>query len=152
GGVAAGERAARALVEERLASGAALRTFRALVEAQGGDPAAVDDPGKLSRAPVRAAAHADRAGTVLAIDAEAIGQAAMVAGAGRARAEDRIDPAAGLVIERKVGDRVSPGDILAVVHAGDPGRAEEGIRRTAAAYRIGAGAPVKPPLVQAIVT
>lgn len=152
GGAAAGEPPARALVEARLAAGAAFRTFRDMIEAQGGDPAVVDDPGKLPRAPVQAPAHSDRAGTVLAIDAEAIGQAAMVAGAGRARAEDRIDPAAGLVIERKVGDRVSRGDILAVVHAGDPGRAEEGVRRTVAAYGIGEGAPVKPPLIQAIVT
>ncbi len=151
GKVAAGERAARALVDEQLSTGAALQTFREMVGAQGGDPAAVDDPGRLPRAPVRASVQAAIPGTVLAIDAEAIGQAAMVLGAGRARAEDRIDPAAGIVLERKVGDRVTLGETLAVVHTSDPHRVEEGIGRVMGAYRIGAGTAVKAPLVQAIV-
>ena len=152
GQAAAGERAARALVEERLSSGAALRTFRDMVEAQGGDPGVADDPGRLPHAAVRAPVHAAMEGTVLAIDAEAVGQAAMVLGAGRARVEDRVDPAAGVVLDRKVGDRVSRGETLAVVHTSDPGKVEEGIRRVTAAYRIGAGTPPKPPLVQGIVT
>jgi pyrimidine-nucleoside phosphorylase len=151
GKVAADERAARTLVDEQLAAGAALRTFRDMVGAQGGDPAAIDDPGRLPGAPVRAPVQAAAAGTVLAIEAEAIGQAAMVLGAGRARAEDRIDPAAGIVLERKVGERVSPGETLAVVHTSDPRRVEEGIRRVAGAFRIGPGAAVKVPLIQAIV-
>jgi pyrimidine-nucleoside phosphorylase len=89
---------------------------------------------------------------VLAIDAEAIGQAAMVLGAGRARAADRIDPAAGLVIERKVGDRVARGETLALVHTSDPGRVDEGVRRVIRAYRIGVGTPAKSPLVHTVVT
>ncbi len=152
GEVAAGERAARVLVEERLSTGQALRTFRAMVEAQGGDPAVVDDPGRLPRARVRAPVRAETEGTVLAIDAEAIGQAAMVLGAGRARAADRIDPAAGLVIERKVGDRVARGETLALVHTSDPGRVDEGVRRVIRAYRIGVGTPAKSPLVHTVVT
>ncbi len=152
GEVAAEERAARALVEERLSTGAALRTFREMVEAQGGDPAIVDDPGRLPRAPVRAPVRTETEGTVLAIDAEAIGRAAMVVGAGRARAEDRIDPADGLVIERKVGDRVKRGETLALVHASDPGRVDEGIGRVLGAYRIGVGTAAKPRLVHAVVT
>ncbi len=152
GRAATDERAARTLVEERLSSGAALRTFRDMVEAQGGDPDVADDPGKLPRAKVQAPVRAAIDGTVLAIDAEAVGQAAMVLGAGRARAEDRVDPAAGLVLERKVGDRVERGRTLAVLHTSDPGLVEEGARRVAAAYRIGAGTPPKPALVQGIVT
>ena len=152
GRLAADERAARALIEERLSSGAALRTFRDMVEAQGGDPGVADHPGRLPRAMVRAPVRAATDGTVLAIDAEAIGQAAMVLGAGRARAEDRVDPAAGLILERKVGDAVGRGETLAVVHTSGPRMVEEGILRVAAAYRIGAGTPPKPPLVQQIVT
>jgi pyrimidine-nucleoside phosphorylase len=151
GEAASGERAARGLVDERLSTGAALRTFRDMIDAQGGDPAAVDDPGRLPRAPVRAPVQAAVAGTVLAIDAEAIGQAAMILGAGRAQAEDQIDPAAGIVLERKVGDQVSLGDTLAVVHTSDPQRVAEGAARVMRAYRIGAGTVVKAPLVQAIV-
>jgi thymidine phosphorylase len=89
---------------------------------------------------------------VLGIDAEALGNAAMGLGAGRAKVDDRIDPAVGLVIERRIGDRVVPGDALAVVHAGDQARADEAIRRVQAAYRIGSGAPLRRPLVWGVVT
>jgi len=57
-----------------------------------------------------------------------------------------------LVIGRKVGDRVERGEAVAVVHTTDPARADEGIRRVRAAYRIGAGVPARPPLVSAVVT
>ncbi|HKV45629.1 MAG TPA: thymidine phosphorylase, partial [bacterium] len=90
-------------------------------------------------------------GVVLAVDAEALGSAAMILGAGRARAEDRIDPAAGLVIERKVGEAVRRGDSLATVHGARPAAVEEGIRRVRAAYTIGVGTPARAPLIYEIV-
>jgi pyrimidine-nucleoside phosphorylase/thymidine phosphorylase len=78
---------------------------------------------------------------VEAIDAEAIGLAAMALGAGRARVEDRVDPAVGIVLCRKVGERVEAGEPLAALHAarqgGEP--VEAVAARVAAAYRIGPG-------------
>jgi len=56
------------------------------------------------------------------------------------------------VIGRKVGDRIEQGEAVAVVHTSDPARADEGIRRVRAAYRIGTGVPARPPLVSAVVT
>jgi pyrimidine-nucleoside phosphorylase len=151
-GIAPDERAGRALLLERLTRGDGLAKFRELVQAQGGDPSVIDDPERLPRAPIQRPVPSENAGTVLAMDAEAIGHAAMILGAGRARIEDRIDPGAGLVIERKIGDRVERGEAVAVAHTSDPARADEGIRLVRAAYRIGPGVPAVPPLVSDVVT
>ncbi len=150
-GLAPDERGGRALLLERLTRGDGLVKLGELVRAQGGDPSVIDDPERLPRAPIQRPVPAEVAGTVLAVDAEALGHAAMVLGAGRERIEDRIDPAAGLVMERKIGDRVERGEALAVVHTSDPGRAAEGIRRVRAAFRIGSGVPARSPLVSAVV-
>jgi pyrimidine-nucleoside phosphorylase len=151
GGIAPDEAAGRDLLGVRLARGDGFSKFRELVEAQGGDPAVGDHPEWLPQAPIRRPVVSEAEGTVLGVDAEAVGNAAMALGAGRASVEDRIDPAAGVVIERRIGDRVGRGDVLAVVHTADPGRAEGGIRRVRAAYRIGSGTPERRPLVSTVV-
>jgi len=150
-GIVPDDPAGRALLEDRLGGGAALAKFREMVEAQGGDPVIVDHLDRLPQAPIQQPVLSEAQGTVLAVDAEALGGAAMVLGAGRARAEDRIDPAAGLVIERKIGDRVGRGEALAVIHTSEARWVEEGIRRVRSAYRVGAGIPMKPPLVDTVV-
>jgi pyrimidine-nucleoside phosphorylase/thymidine phosphorylase len=140
--------AARRLVEAAIADGRGLAAFRRIVEAQGGDPRAVDDPGRLPRAAEVVEVASPAAGVVEAIDGEALGLAAMALGAGRARVEDRIDPAVGLVLARKVGDRVAPGEPLLLVHRNAAGEPQPRVAaRVLAAYRIGPG-PVAPgPLV-----
>src|SRR2546428_6450280 len=148
-GVAADERAGRALLLERLSRGDGLAKFRELVQAQGGDLAVIDDPEQLPRAPVQRPVPAEVAGTVLAVDAEALGHAAMVLGAGRERIEDRIDAGAGLVIGRKVGDRVERGEAVAVGHTNEPARAGEGVGRGPGAYPIWTAGPARPPRVTA---
>ncbi len=152
GGSAPDQAAGRALLEERLVRGDAFRKLREMVASQGGDPGVIDQPERLPLATIRQSVPSEVEGTVLAVDAEALGNAAMVLGAGRARIEDRIDPAAGLVIDRKIGDRVGRGDALAVIHTNDPGRVDEGVRRVRAAYRIGAGTPARLPLMNMVVT
>jgi pyrimidine-nucleoside phosphorylase len=151
-GLAADVPSARELLTDRLARGAGWRVFKAMAAAQGANPGVVNDPARLPRAPVQRAALSETEGTVLAVNTEALGAAAMFLGAGRARAADRIDPAAGLVLERKVGDRVRRGEPLAVLHTHDAARAEEALVGVRAAYRVGAGAAAKRPLIQEIVT
>jgi pyrimidine-nucleoside phosphorylase len=143
--------AGRRVLEDRLASGAALETFVAMVTAQGGQAAAVRDPERLPQAPVRAPVPAPRAGWVAAVDAEAVGMAAMRLGAGRARKEDAVDPAAGVVLERVVGDRVAPGETLAVVHARTQDAAARAVGEVAAAYALADSPPVPRPLVLGVV-
>jgi pyrimidine-nucleoside phosphorylase len=151
GGLAPDLSSGRALLAERLARGDARRKFQEMVASQGGDPGVVDDPGRLPRAPIHRPVPSDEEGTVLAMDAQALGIAAMVLGAGRARVDDQIDPGAGLVVERKIGDRVRRGEALATLHTSDPARIDEGVRRVRAAYRIGSGSPVKGALVREVV-
>ncbi len=148
GGAAPDRDAARARVAAAIADGRGLAKLEEIVAAQGGDPAAIREPGKLPRAPRTYEVPAGAAGVVVAIDAEAVGLAAVALGAGRARVEDRVDPAVGIVVHKKVGDRVSRGEPLCTVHEGD--RSEPRVRiaaRLGAAWRIGERAPAAAPLV-----
>jgi len=104
-----------AAVERALHSGAARETFDAWIRAQGGDP---DAP--RPRAPHITEVTADRAGWVERCHSRAVGDAAMRLGAGRAHKEDTIDPAVGIVVQAKRGDRVEAGQALARVHSRGP--------------------------------
>ncbi len=142
---------ARRRLERLLADGSALRKFAELVRAQGGDARVVDHPNVLPAAPVRMPANAPSEGIVAAINGEAIGLAAMTLGAGRAKKDDVIDPAVGIVLRRKVTDAVQRGDVLADVHARAPQRAEEAVRRVLAAYQVGQERPAPRPLILEVV-
>jgi pyrimidine-nucleoside phosphorylase len=110
----------RRRAEDALSSGQALESFRRMIEAQGGDPGVVDDPGAiLPAAPVTAPMEAERSGFLAAVDAEAVGRAAVALGAGRRRKRDPIDPAVGIVLRAKVGDRLEEGKPIGEIHARD---------------------------------
>ncbi|MEZ4457941.1 MAG: thymidine phosphorylase [Gemmatimonadales bacterium] len=130
-GLATDRAEARRRVEGTIASGAALDRFRDMVAAQGGDPAVVDDPGRLPAAPVRRDVTADRAGVVAGAEPRLIGHAIVALGGGRTRADQKVDPAVGFEIHRKPGDRVAAGDPLATIHA----RSEDQAAAAAAAVR-----------------
>ncbi len=148
GGVAPDLAAARAKVAAAIADGSGLAKLEEIVGAQGGDPAAIRDPGRLPRAARTYEVSALYAGAVAAIDTEALGLAAVALGAGRARMEDRVDPAVGLVVRAKLGDRVARGDPLCTVHSGPASEPDDRVAsRILAAYSIGADAPAVGPLV-----
>jgi thymidine phosphorylase len=132
-------------------SGAALDKMRAIVAAQGGDAAAVDDPSRLPTAPARTEVRVRRAGWIATIDAEEIGLAAMGLGAGRDRADANVDPAVGVVLTRKVGDRVAKGDVIAVVHHRGGEAAPRAAARVLGAYALSARRPPARPLVLEVV-
>ena len=139
---------ALARAERALDGGEALERFRRMVEAQGGDPHVVDDPeAVLPRAPVVLPVEADRDGTLAAVDAEAIGSASVALGAGRIRKGDPIDPAVGIVVRCKIGDRLAAGERIGDVHARSTGDAAEGARRVVAALTLTDAAVRPPPLV-----
>jgi thymidine phosphorylase len=136
--------------EAALDDGRALDRFRAMIEAQGGDPRVVDDPrGVLPSAPVVAAIEADRAGTVAEIATASIGDASGLLGAGRLRKGDPIDPAVGIVVRCKIGDELTVGQPIGEVHARDEAAAHEAIRRVLDALVLRDGAVTPPPLVHA---
>ncbi len=107
---------ARKKLEAAVRSGAGLDKLRAIIAAQGGDARVVDEPNRLPKARQVTPVVSRRAGFVGGIDSYALGVAAMKLGAGRARAEDAIDPAVGIVLARVVGDEVRRGEPLALVH------------------------------------
>ncbi len=115
GGVAPDRSAARDRLEVALSSGAAVDRFRQVVAAQGGNPDVVDDPALLPAPDHLHEVVASRSGYVTRCDALTVGWAAVRLGAGRSRKEDRIDPAVGITLHAKVGDRVEAGSSLATV-------------------------------------
>jgi pyrimidine-nucleoside phosphorylase/thymidine phosphorylase len=148
-GVAATPADARARIAQAIDDGRGFRKLQEIVEAQGGDPRALAEPDRLPRAARTAEVVAPAAGVVEAIDAEAVGLAAMALGAGRSRLEDRVDPAAGIEVRKKVGDPVAAGEPIATLHLGAaPLESPEAVAaRLRAAWRIGAGPASRQPLV-----
>ncbi|MCA8968189.1 MAG: thymidine phosphorylase [Planctomycetes bacterium] len=117
GGIDEDRSAARSRAATALDDGSALDRFRRFVEVQGGDPRVVLEPTRvLPSTSVVQDVIADNAGTVVDLDPMMLAQAALSRGAGRARAHDVLDPAAGIVIERHVGATVRRGDVLARVY------------------------------------
>jgi pyrimidine-nucleoside phosphorylase len=108
---------ARTLAGNAIASGKALDMFRKLVVAQGGDVSFVDSPEKLPQAPVVENVYSEKSGYAKEFNARIVGEVSVEMGAGRAKKEDKIDHAVGLVINKKVGDRVEVGDLLFTIHA-----------------------------------
>ena len=143
---------ARDRVEAALDDGRGLDTLRRVIEAQDGDPAVVDDPDRLPKAPVRTMAEAEGSGRVTAMDTRALGEAAVVLGAGRSRLEDPIDPRVGFVMAVEPGERVEPGQPLAEIHAADAAAAETAAAAIRAALRIDDDEPAFRPLVSHRVT
>jgi pyrimidine-nucleoside phosphorylase len=133
-----------------LTNGSALRKFAELIAAQDGDALVVDDPGRLPAAPIQRPVAASTAGFVAGADALEIALAGKALGAGRDRKEARIDPAVGIVLEKKIGDRVAAGETLAIIHARSAGEAVNVTRRVAAAFTVADRAQPRPLLLRRV--
>ncbi len=110
---------ARRRLEEALASGRAIETLGRIIEAQGGNPAVIDDPSSLPQAKAVEVFRAPRAGTVAVVEPRIIGRALVELGGGRRTVDDVIDHSVGFVITVKPGDQVVAGEPLASVFAKD---------------------------------
>lgn len=126
---------ARYMAESALKDGRAWKKFRRLVEVQGGDVSQVDDPSLLPGAPLVEVINSPMYGWLEAIDAREVGEASVDLGAGRVRKDDAIDPAVGIIIHRKVGDRVGIGDPLFTIHANRKEKLAQAKKRLLAAHR-----------------
>ncbi len=134
-GMAADMEAAQARLLEAVKDGSALEKLAQMVRAQGGDAAPVYEPALLPQAPVVLEVRADRAGYVERIQAEQVGLVSMHLGGGRVNKESSIDLSVGVVLDKKVGDRVAPGDRLAVLHAPSAEKAREAAEQLKACFR-----------------
>ena len=137
--------------ERSIKDGSGLRQFRAFVEAQGGNPAITEDPSLFPQASVVLELKANGGGYVSALDAETVGKASQLSGAGRAKKEDPVDLAAGIILGKKAGDPVKEGDLLARVYANDEGKAKAALEVMESAYVIGAEPPETRPLIFEII-
>ncbi|MFH0717051.1 pyrimidine-nucleoside phosphorylase [Staphylococcus delphini] len=108
---------ARGMLQEVIDNGKALEKFKTFLSNQGGDASVVDDPSKLPSAQYQFELPAKRSGVVSEMIANEIGIASMMLGAGRQTKEDVIDLAVGLVLNKKVGDRVEEGESLLTIYA-----------------------------------
>lgn len=135
---------ARTQLEEAVTTGRAFDKLVEVVDAQGGDPAVLNDTSLLATADGESVVTADRDGVVDRCDALDIAVAAMRLGAGRTTMEDAIDPAVGLTIEVKVGDTVSAGDALARIHYNDAAGLDDALALARRAITVGDG-PADPP-------
>ncbi|WAA11231.1 pyrimidine-nucleoside phosphorylase [Fervidibacillus albus] len=108
---------ARDMLKESIQSGRALEKFKTFLASQGGDATVVDQPEKLPQAKFQFDLPATEEGWIAGMDAEKIGISAMLLGAGRATKESSIDLSVGIVLRKKIGDRVAKGESLLTIYA-----------------------------------
>ena len=142
-----GEKAMR----ESISSGSALESMRRFIDSQGGDSRYVDDLTLFESANHVIQVAAPTEGFVTDIDAEGIGRAALILGAGREQKDSRIDLAVGVVLNKKVGESVLSGENLATLHVNDLSRMEEARTILLSSYTIGEEAPHKNPLIHDVI-
>ena len=135
------------LIAGAIASGQGLSKLRELFAAQGGDVSYIDCPEKFPKADHEFEIRAKEGGFVAEIDSLAIGHAAMLLGAGRSRAEDKIDFAAGIYLERKVGGEVKPGEVLARAYSAKESPLEA-LKEIEEAYIVSKKRPASKPLIR----
>ena len=151
GGKAEDLKSAERMLEQVIADGSALKKLAEFVEAQGGDSSVVYHPERLPQAALQKEVLAPADGYISRIVCDEVGICSLILGGGRETKESRIDLSVGLVLCRKVGDMVKAGEVLAVIHANDEGKAAEAEKRFLAACSITAEPPLKTPFIKGIV-
>jgi len=146
-GVASNEDEARRRMEIAIATGTAADKLAAVIEAQGGNPAVVEDPSVLPQAAECELYTAPHRGFVAGVEPRAIGRGVVALGGGRTRIDDTIDPSVGFVITAKPGDWVNAGEPLATIFARDPSGVALGRETLARAIRIAEEAELPLPLI-----
>ncbi len=129
------------LSEQIIASGKAFERFRQMVELQGGDISAIDDPARLPGTDHRVEVPSSKAGYVTAIACEQVGTACVILGGGREHKEDSVDPAVGIVVHKKIGDKVAAGESLCTIHCHSDAQAARAKTLLEESYQIAGAAP-----------
>jgi thymidine phosphorylase len=143
---------ARRRMEVAISSGRAARKFEEIIEAQGGDPRVVDDPGRLPQAAECELFMAPRDGVVATVEPRAIGRGITRLGGGRSRVEDVVNPSVGFVITARPGDIVRAGEPLGTVFASDRAGMSDGLAVLTEAILIADEAEPPLPLISHRVT
>lgn len=143
--------AAKSLYERLIESGDAFRKFRQMVELQGGDVDAIEDTSLLPHAKHSIEVLSQASGYVEKIESEAVGTACVVLGGGREKKENSVDPAVGIVLHKKVSDRVAARDALCTVYYNDEARMARAKHLLQESYSIGDAMPLPGRLIRRVI-
>lgn len=138
-------------LEEKIRSGEGLRKFAEMIAAQGGDPRVTEDTALLPHAPKRIELRADKDGWLGSIVTSDVGNAAKLLGAGRERKTDELDLSVGLIMKKRVGDRLRRGDVIAELHVGEKSDSVGAYNLLKGAIAISDAPVPKPRLIHAVV-
>ncbi|HAF25851.1 MAG TPA: pyrimidine-nucleoside phosphorylase [Lachnospiraceae bacterium] len=124
------------LLKSKIDDKSALNKLAQFVEAQGGDPSYVFDPDKFEKASFTRELKADRDGYISRIECAEVGMSSLMLGGGRESLDDEIDLSVGIILNKKKGQKVSKGDVLATLYANDEDKADQALIRLKNAYEI----------------
>jgi pyrimidine-nucleoside phosphorylase len=141
----------RAKLEAILKDGSALAKLRQLVVLQDGDPSVIDNSGLFEIAPLTHKVKATKEGYVYELNAESVGVSSLLTGAGRHTKDDELDYGAGIILEKKIGDYVKVGDVLATLYSSDEDKFEKAEEELQSAYSIKAEKPEKASIIHKII-
>jgi pyrimidine-nucleoside phosphorylase len=141
----------RAILEEVLKNGKALEKLKELVANQGGDVSVIEDKNLFTIAEIAHEVKAQEEGYVYELNAEKVGIASLLAGAGRETKDDVIDYGAGIILSKKMGSYVNKGDILATIYTSDMSRIEKSEEMLLSAYTISNEKPAKVDIIHKII-
>ncbi len=150
-GRAESEEIAEALLKETIDSRSAYKKFQEFVEAQGGNVEQILHPDLLPKAKYVIPVLAEAEGHVQRILAQEIGIACMMLGGGRETKESTIDPAVGIILNKKIGDGVKKGDVLAYIHANDREKAITAAAKIKAAYQMSTEEVARPVMIKQLI-
>lgn len=150
-GRAESEEIAEALLKETIDSRSAYKKFQEFVEAQGGNVEQILHPDLLPKAKYVIPVLAEAEGNVQRILAQEIGIACMMLGGGRETKESIIDPAVGIILNKKIGDGVKKGDVLAYIHANDREKAITAAAKIKAAYQMSTEKVARPVMIKQLI-
>jgi pyrimidine-nucleoside phosphorylase len=139
-------------LEKILKSGVALNKFKEMIIAQGGNSGIIDNPELLPLAKHCTKIKANKSGYIQKIDSRLIGESAMLLGAGREEKESKIDLSVGIVLKKKVGNRININEDLADVHYNDSEKLKEAKKKLFSSFIIGNKKPAKLPLILATIS
>lgn len=134
----------RIKIMEQIENGEALKKLIELIENQGGDISYIQNTNKFEKAKYILEVIAPEDGYVTKLNAEKIGVTSVHLGAGRVKKEDSIDKAVGIILNKKISDKVLKGDVLAYVHANDEEKGKQAVKDILDAYEISSEQPKKP--------
>ena len=142
---------AEEMLKESLTSGSAYEKFKEFVGAQGGDINTIDDIALLPQAEYSIEVASDESGYVSSIQCEQVGMASLISGAGREVKDAPVDPGAGLIVYKKIGDKVAQGEALAVIYSSDKNKLSQAATRLKEAYTIDTEKVTPPALIYDII-